>query len=267
MHVSFPGATRTVVALTVLAVVAACGDAPERLAAPSPSFSKAGQSVSVTPSEITFHNAGETQQIVASTNFAGAITAVSNSPSVCSVSPGSADATVTPTAGGTKTARFTVTAGSPGNCTITVTDKKDNTATVSVTVIASGPPMSLSVANPFYFPYVDGNSFSGPPYFCNGGGGPVFDNSCSGMVNVTISGGVPPYYFGGMSGNCGAGIFPLPGYGAYYSGLGYQVTGVQVIPSQFDKAIFGGPAGPGNGCSGPIYDSAGHSIYFTVGER
>ena len=267
MHASIRNATRTFVAVGVLAVVAACGDSPARVAGLSSSLSalKDGQAVSVTPSSITFQNPGESQVITASTNFAGTITAVSDAANVCTVSPGSADATVTPGAGGTKTAHFTITAGTGGSCTITVTDKKGNTATVSGTVI-DAVPMALSVSNPFYFAYVAGNSFSGPPYFCNGGGGPVLDNSCTGLVNVTISGGVAPYFFAGMSGNCGAGIFPLPGYGTY-TPLGYQVTGVQVVPSQFDKAIFGGPAGPGNGCSGPIYDSAGHSIYFTVGER
>ena len=71
--------------------------------------------------------------VIASTNFAGELSAVADG---CSVSPLFQNAVETPGSGGMKTATFTLrgfaTCGS-STCSVTVTDKKNHSATVQVT--------------------------------------------------------------------------------------------------------------------------------------
>ncbi|HJT16852.1 MAG TPA: hypothetical protein VJ853_05675 [Thermoanaerobaculia bacterium] len=82
-----------------------------------------GQQVSLTVSDKT---------VIASTNFAGELSAVAQG---CTVSPNLQQAVETPGSGGMKTATFTLS-GFSGCCStrlVTVTDKKNNSATVPVT--------------------------------------------------------------------------------------------------------------------------------------
>jgi hypothetical protein len=95
--------------------------------------SLAGQQISVDQAVVSvgcfFPSSGS---FTASTNFDGVITAVSDAPDRCTVSPASQEPVVTPGSGGTKRATFTVTATNLRGCTVTVTDKKGHTATVIV---------------------------------------------------------------------------------------------------------------------------------------
>ena len=70
------------------------------------------------------------QDVIASTNFAGVISAQANKG--CVVSPSLQEATATPGAGGMKTATFHIVFPScVGSCLVTVTDKKGNSASVT----------------------------------------------------------------------------------------------------------------------------------------
>jgi hypothetical protein len=86
--------------------------------------SSSGQQVSVTVSG---------KSVIASTNFAGEISAVAEG---CTARPSFQNAIETPGSGGMKTATFTLsgfdTCGS-STCSVTLTDKKNNSAHVQVT--------------------------------------------------------------------------------------------------------------------------------------
>jgi hypothetical protein len=89
-----------------------------------------GQQVSVTVSG---------QSVIASTNFAGEISAVADGLG-CTVTPSFQNAVETPGSGGKKTATFNLGGDKCGGsiCLVTVTDKKNNSAHVQVTVPGSG---------------------------------------------------------------------------------------------------------------------------------
>ena len=109
--------------------------------------------------------------------------------------------------------------------------------TPQVTPLVISPSRSVTVN---YYP---GN------YFCNGGSGPDTTNGCQGDVNLTFSGGTPPYTFYGTSGSCYAGVYT---YGSHTN-----ATGAQVIPSQF-----GGSSG--GYCAGAVTDSSSPPQSVTI---
>jgi hypothetical protein len=97
-----------------------------------------GQALTVEPTSRHFDclNPVVPVTVTASTNFAGAITAVRDNPDGCLLSAASQDAVGTPGSGGTKRATFVVTP--TWGCTVTFTDKKGNTATLRTSVDQSG---------------------------------------------------------------------------------------------------------------------------------
>jgi hypothetical protein len=78
-----------------------------------------GQQVTLTTAHST---------VIASTNYAGVLTAVTDGQ--CSVAPASQEAVVTPGSGGMHTATFVLGADCAASCLVTVTDKKGNSATI-----------------------------------------------------------------------------------------------------------------------------------------
>jgi hypothetical protein len=74
---------------------------------------------------------------------------------------------------------------------------------------------------------------------------------CIDDVNLTITGGVPPYQFNGTSGDCNAGVYNIGGAN--------NATGIQIVVSQFGT-------GTGN-CSGVVTDSASNSVAIVVNDN
>jgi hypothetical protein len=141
---------------------------------------------------------------------------------------------------------FTITSGTVATqgtgCAVALSD---GITGVITTMVSLPSPLTLS-QNTVTFGIIPTN------VGCNSNSGPDTNNNCAGDITVTISGGTPPYSFGGTSGSCNAGVYHLP---AGSTGT-RDVTGIQITISQF---------GTGTGtCSGNVTDAAGGSVPLTV---
>lgn len=132
------------VALLAVLTAAGCGGSGSNPILPL-SNAQSVQTIVAAPAQLSFQQTGpaQSQTVVASTQFAGSLAAVSDNTQVATVNPPSADVATPPNnSNGVKSTTFTVTPVGSGSCTITITDKKGNRATVSV-VVASSVPVSL----------------------------------------------------------------------------------------------------------------------------